>query len=117
MKMTMPAGAVARARAVLAAHGPMPDDAVILEALEAALRQPAPGPAKLPPGTPRRYLTRDQLKQVGCPRCDARPGRPCLGETGRPRGPVHVERQKRALEELPEQPGEARRAEYYTKAG
>jgi hypothetical protein len=108
----LPDGAVTRARAVFAAVGPVPSDAVILAAIEAALKPPA-RTGKLPAGTPLRYLTRAQLRQVPCPLCHAESGRPCRQGNGQDRKRVHIERQERALRSLPEQDGEAGRAAYF----
>jgi hypothetical protein len=58
--MRLPDGAVTRARAVFAAVGPVPDDATIAAAIEAALKRPDVAPRRLPPGTPLRYLTRQE---------------------------------------------------------
>lgn len=110
--MRLPDGAVNRARAVFAAVGPVPDDAVIIRAIEAALRQPDVAPRRLPPGTPLRYLTRQEIMQVPCPLCHAESGNPC-SQGHKPRAHVHVERQERALVTLPEQDGEAERAAYF----
>lgn len=110
--MRLPDGAVNRARAVFAAVGPVPDDAVILRAIEAAFKKPGVAPRRLPPGTPKRYLTRQQIMQVPCPLCHAESGNPCRnGE--QPRARVHVERQEKALHELPVQDGEEERAAYF----
>jgi hypothetical protein len=106
-------GAVSRARAVFAAVGPVPADATIIAAIEAALkgphRKPATAHKELPAGTPRRYLTRAQIMQVPCPLCGADPRKPCRrGEAARAR--VHLERMAKALNELPAQYGEEERA-------
>lgn len=104
--------AVARARAVFAAVGPVPSDATIRAAVEAALKgphkKPAAPPNALPPGTPLRYLTRAQLMRVECPTCRAEPQKPCRrGEQVRAK--VHLSRMEKALHELPPQPGEPER--------
>lgn len=109
--MQFPEGAVARARAVFAAVGPVPADATIVAAIEAALKEPTPL-TKLPPGTPLRYLTRAQIMQVPCSVCAARPGKQCT-QGGRPRARVHLPRMEKALNELPEQYGEEARASHF----
>ena len=110
--MTLPDGAVSRARAVFAAVGPVPKDATILAAIEAALRPPV-APRQLPPGTPKRYLTRREIIQVPCPLCHAESGDQCRRETGHTRGKVHIERSAKARFELPEQVGEQDRTAYF----
>ena len=110
--MRLPDGAVNRARAVFAAVGPVPDDAVIIRAIEAALREPDVAPKRLPPGTPLRYLTRQEIMQVPCPSCHAESGNPCrAGRKARAR--VHIERQEKALLTLPVQDGEEERAAFF----
>lgn len=111
--MQLPDGAVNRARAVFAAVGPVPDDAVIIRAIEAALQEPDVALKRLPPGTPLRYLTRQEIMQVPCPRCHAESGSRCR-QGGGVRTRVHIERQEKALRELPEQGGEADRAAFFS---
>jgi hypothetical protein len=118
MVIRLPDGAVNRARAVFAAVGPVPDDAVILRAIEAALRKPDVAPRvtrprkSLPPGTPLRYLTRAQIMRVTCPECHAGSAKPCR-QGQQVRGRVHIERLEKALRELPEQAGESGRAAFF----